>query len=480
MTNEKLAAFRAKGMLLHPKFDRLAQIGDKRKEEEDNINYIISGYWSSDKEGKKKVTKASLGTVIYFHIETSGIEKKALITLKLYEDDGGISKDDEKFPTVVQNKSNQKKSINDLEIIKSTNLDNSGKATIELKLEESWASMIEDDFGFEIELYWVAYEEKHFFQGERLNSTLDVSHSKKHLFLKPAYLSYGLPEMLTEKGETIIFAIGDFANEELKKQLVEAVGESLDNYRYFLSTRILKSGKVATNIGEVYTRKKAIYTYDIHTNSGKEVKLMQASNFGFKNKYVNNGKLVTTKGISQIDYFTNIGLKNNILKAGKELTQIWDIFDLAKVFFNDDFSDIPTGYLANPVSFAFALLNEAVIKPTAQGIIDDFKKGLEEDFETIYKPKGLNACKAFVDNKNIITGFYYLDIFTPTLKKLLKNEFLSIDELEQFNEKERLNASKSRAYSINHTIFYVYKKNKYGLDDDAFINCIFINNQLLT
>ncbi|MCA6423590.1 MAG: hypothetical protein IM568_12355 [Flavobacterium sp.] len=55
------------------------------------------------------------------------------------------------------------------------------------------------------------------------------------------------------------------------------------------------------------------------------------------------------------------------------------------------------------VSLAFALLNEAVIKPTAQGIIDDFKKGLEEDFETIYKPKGLNACKAFVDNKNIIT-----------------------------------------------------------------------------
>ena len=42
------------------------------------------------------------------------------------------------------------------------------------------------------------------------------------------------------------------------------------------------------------------------------------------------------------------------------------------------------------IIFAFALLNEVVIKPTAQGIIDDFKKGLEEDFETIYKPKGLN------------------------------------------------------------------------------------------
>ena len=35
MTSEKLAEFRAKGMLLDPKFDRLAKIGDKRKEVEE-------------------------------------------------------------------------------------------------------------------------------------------------------------------------------------------------------------------------------------------------------------------------------------------------------------------------------------------------------------------------------------------------------------------------------------------------------------
>ena len=34
MTSEKLAEFRAKGMLLDPKFDRLAKIGDKREEKE--------------------------------------------------------------------------------------------------------------------------------------------------------------------------------------------------------------------------------------------------------------------------------------------------------------------------------------------------------------------------------------------------------------------------------------------------------------
>ena len=40
MTSEKLAEFRAKGMLLDPKFDRLAVIGDKRKEDESNHKKI--------------------------------------------------------------------------------------------------------------------------------------------------------------------------------------------------------------------------------------------------------------------------------------------------------------------------------------------------------------------------------------------------------------------------------------------------------
>ena len=478
ITTEKLAWFRENGMLLEPRYDPLAVAGDLKEAKEDVKNYSILGYWSTDKEGKNIVTKASLGTIIYFHIKTSNIEEETQISLKLFEDDGAISKNDEQFPTQIQDKSTKKKSISDLEIIVKFKLDNKGKAIIKLKLEESWTSMIEDDIGLEIELYWVAYEQKHFFLGERLHSTLDVKYSKKHLFLKPAYQNYSLPEMLTEQGENIIFSIGDFANEELKKQLLEAVGESLDKYRYFLGARILKSGKVVTNIGEVYLRKKAIYTYDIHTNSGKEIKLMQASTFGFKNKYVNNGKLVTTKGISQIDYFTNVGLKNNILKAGKELTDIWDIFDLGKVFFSNDFTDIPTGYLANPVSFAFALFNEAVIKPTIQGIKDDWNRGLEEDFEIIHKPKGLQSCKAFIDNTNIETPFDYLDICTPTLQKLLKNEFLSIKDADSYN-KEVQKSGNISTNKIIHTIFFTSEKNKYGLNNDVYINCIFINGRLL-
>lgn len=146
----------------------------------------------------------------------------------------------------------------------------------------------------------------------------------------------------------------------------------------------------------------------------------------------------------------------------------------------DDFSEIPIGYLGNPVSFVYALLNEFVIKPTTQGMINDFKKGLAEDFEIIYKPKGLQACKNFVDNKKVKTGFNYLDIFTPTLQKLLKNEFFSIDEMNKYNENiEENNFNNGGNELIKNTIFYKSEKNKYGLNDDIYINCIFVNDKLI-
>ena len=115
-------------------------------------------------------------------------------------------------------------------------------------------------------------------------------------------------------------------------------------------------------------------------------------------------------------------------------------------------SNTPSDYLPNPVSFAFALLNEAVIKPTIQGIKDDWNKGLEEDFEIIHKPKGLKACKAFVDNRNINSPIKYLDVYTPTLQKLLKNEFLSVDEMDKYNQKLQLQVENSNNKAIVPTV----------------------------
>jgi predicted chitinase len=49
MNSEKLASFRAKGMLLDPKFDRLAKIGDKRKEQEKKLSIKYLSDTTDDK-----------------------------------------------------------------------------------------------------------------------------------------------------------------------------------------------------------------------------------------------------------------------------------------------------------------------------------------------------------------------------------------------------------------------------------------------
>ncbi|MCU0350147.1 MAG: hypothetical protein MUF43_04860 [Flavobacterium sp.] len=60
MTSEKLAEFRAKGMLLDPKFDRLAKIGDKRKNKEGSIyssSYNSNNNFEITLTGNKVITK---------------------------------------------------------------------------------------------------------------------------------------------------------------------------------------------------------------------------------------------------------------------------------------------------------------------------------------------------------------------------------------------------------------------------------------
>lgn len=92
MTSEKLAEFRAKGMLLDPKFDRLAQIGDRKKAKEDEktskeiiINPVITYQWcdinkNNFKNGALKYGQTDLGIEIIFN---KNFLKKTAI-LKIY------------------------------------------------------------------------------------------------------------------------------------------------------------------------------------------------------------------------------------------------------------------------------------------------------------------------------------------------------------------------------------------------------------
>ncbi len=465
MTSEKLAEFRAKGMLLDPKFDKLLVIGDrqKAKEEEEN-NHIITGYWSSDKDGMQPITKANLDKLVYFNIKTSRKFEGKEIKLKLFEDDGYLRKPDEKFPII----SKDKKSLIKSEFIRTVKIKNQ-RATIDIPLLNIWDSVIDKDFGFEIELYWVAYQKDFLFLGERLYSTLNVSRSPKYIYLNTPVDGYSLPELLTSTGETIIFALGDAL------KVNDKVVEKLDDVRFFIGCRALKQGKIVTNnLREIKIEKVKLYKYDVHTNEGVKIQVEKASNFGFKNKYVNNGKVVTTKGISQIDYFTNNGVLNNSLKLSKKIINLWDFTSLTEIMFKDGFGTIP---YPTPVGWAIDILTQFVIIPHFNETITKSKEAAFVDFEKA-KQKGLQACIDYINKSTLLRKEFlrmkYINISTKTLNKFLKGDFLTLDNLINFRD-----ANSNSTSEWIHTVFFREAKDDYREDPIIIIECIFISDELI-
>lgn len=49
--------------------------------------HFIDGWWSSDAEGKERITEAEIGDVVYFHVETREIPDHKIVFMTLQEDD---------------------------------------------------------------------------------------------------------------------------------------------------------------------------------------------------------------------------------------------------------------------------------------------------------------------------------------------------------------------------------------------------------
>lgn len=439
-TKEQLAKWRSEGFVFDNFYDEVAV----EKKENVTTNYSISGYWSSDPQGKKKIGRANLEYTVYYHVNTVNIPDGTVITLKLFEDTP-FDDDVEKFP-----KSHVKKYVT----IKKN------KASLTLKLESSWDSVLQEDPGASMELDWKAYHKKYFPDWEELGAMLDVFPSPREIFIVAPIQSYNLPEFLTSAGQTIIFAIGDAL------EVTDKVAEKLDDCRLFIGARILKRGKVISNIGELYQLKQNIYTYNVYTNDGKKIlTLEKASNFGFQNRYVNNGQVVTTKGLSQIDYFSNKGVVNGILKMGKELLNLLPVIDVMK-------SVMDRGYGAPPVpepwAFADAIITNLIIKPQVEEIMEEFRDEIYQHFQ-IVKQSGLQKCMNFIaSSAGQIGNYQYRYVSTGCIPKLVKGDFFTFTELEQYEAK----LTATQRGDLNTIIYRT-------IGEKFYIECIFVNDDLL-
>ncbi len=210
-------------------------------------------------------------------------------------------------------------------------------------------------------------------------------------------------------------------------------------------------------------RKRSIYTYDLYTNEGKKVILKKGSNFG----YIESDKTVTTKGISQIDAFSNKGVVNGVLKVSSSILDIWNIFALKDIMYGDSYGDFLPLSLS-PWGFASDLLTQFVIKPEFEATMATWRDEIYQTFQLI-KQKGLEACVNYIDSPSgRLAKYSIMKVGTKTVQQMIQGNFLTLNDVTEHEGGNPI-----------HTVFYRETYDSSKKADSFIIDCIFIDDQLL-
>ncbi|EJG02507.1 hypothetical protein [Flavobacterium sp. F52] len=444
----------------------------------------FSGWWSPDYEGMRNIPeqdanwpKAYLEETVYFQLNVSdSIPVGTSITFQLWDKNTPF-----KDLTIFDNPKFDGKMVYKTAMVREVN--GQHRITIELYLDPKWHIEIKKDekgsINSRLEFYWTWKYHNTYWKSN--NNILGIYRSKTTLFIKPAYEGYNFPEIRTSDGDIVVFSkgiglehepsnelenqlntIADNIKSEMYGDVREAMMKYSDNIRHTIAVRQLKRGYLANNLGKTEFSHK-IYTKPVYDNSGELYEITKAGNFGYRK----NGKLVTTKGISQLDYFKEIGVFNTIAKASKELLGIFDFAsDVINFAMDENPKTIPTGFA--PLDFLVALVMPSISDP----ILETWDNVAFELAEKA-KDKGVRGINDFIltnAGKDIRYGYNFLQVNQIVLDKLLKGEIKKIDDLQNL-QRENNNFSSSPSYIL----FYYKQKQKDRDEEETIIDCIFIN-----
>ncbi len=451
---------------------------------------IFSGCWTSDYEGMRNLERdatnpsSNLGETVYFQLKVSNtIPIGTNITFQLWDKDfGGILKwflsDDDTLDG---------KRVYRNAVVREVHGEH--RMTVKLFLNPKWYDDLVADLGrFKngcLDFYWTwQYNGQPWISN---NNILNVYPSKTTLFIKPAYEGYGCPEIRYADGELIVFSAGIVAIEEPSKEVEKIMDTILDDIqknamtdvrekmvkfsdklRYTIAVKKLKKGYLANNMGKIEFSKR-LYTKPVFDNSGELYEITQAANFGYKRE----GKLITTKGISQLDYFREVGVRNSILKGSHKLNYVMDILDVLQFGINGKMETLTTMFA--PLDFLNAVVYPSISKPIKEvwdNIVSyDIEKAKDNGLKGIYH---LASSEDF--NREKYGDYKYIEINQDMLKNLLESKYKTFEELEKNQIQLRKTMDKYEYQeSLVYTILY-YKKIDDNIDKPmTYIETIFIN-----
>lgn len=487
--------------------------GDPKKTAAIEGDYIIDGEWL-DKDGNpidtSKTPHARIGNTVFFRVKTRNIPENTPLSFELWESDGislkiglGTIFDSRMFDDFVplEGKESGSKAV-------TANIDKDGYAIFSIDLTEYFEQYIEEDAGAYIELYFIArYYGHEFAYLPRDNSKyLQVGYSDRTLFIQSAVgdEKYGLPEFRSADGDIIIFSGGvesidklasaenikkeedstafdrvkdkikDEIEGKIKDKAEEMTGKGLDKLQKTIAVHQLKKGKLGMNNGQVRTNRR-LYTTIQFDNLGEEYTVTRASNFG----YVSNGERVTSKGISQLDFFKETNVYSKVAKVGKNALDCLAFLDLAKyISGNGELPSIPS-----PVP-GLDFVIDIMVTETKERMKEMWGEAVEHTLEKA-KDLGTKGVKEFINlNANADKKYTTIEASQDTLEKLLSGKIrkkLQLDNLKELTEKQ--DSEEYRKYgnqpykcSLKYIILLRREYDEKMADDIFIIETIFIKN----
>lgn len=433
----------------------------------------FSGWWSPDYEGMLNIPeqdanwpKAYLEETVYFQLNVSeNIPVGTSITFQLWDKDNPFQDltifDDSKFDG---------KSIFKTVMVREVN--GQHRITIELYLKPKWHIDIKKDLKGSIngclEFYWTWKYHNTYWNSK--NNILDIYPSKTTLFIKPAISDkrYGLPEIYSNDGSTIVYAIEKLPEGTVKKFSM-------------IKLRTITTFKFQTDINKF---KREIYTEAINldTNKLESVNYEVEEMTSFFNTRKDATKLYLDEDIIEIPIEARgkLAVKNfgsKVIKFAKEAAKVYEQIEILKEMkemipelssnekFNMPSLSTFVGFVPQLAVFAFGV---EVIGWMVAGSLKEANDVVEESILADWqnaKAKGLKDAQNFIQRPwPMANGFKFIKISKNILNKLLKGEIKTLEELENIKINEGQNE-----FSEECTIFYI---EKYDKEIDTYITTI--------
>lgn len=455
------------------------KFGDYEEKKEEQEEIAFSGWWSPDYEGIRNLEKdsrgpkSSLGKTVYYHLIVSkDIPVGTSITFQLWDKDtlmflDFLVPDDYKFGGKKVYRTATVREVNGKHQI-----------TIELFLNPNWNSdLVSDMKGYFkdgcLDFYWTwEYNKKPWTSNTNL---LSVYPSETTLYIKPAInnRNYGLPEIYSNSGLVILYAIEKLPNGTIKHFTMLKL-RTTTTFRFFADINKFKK-EIYEEVINLDTNRLTSASYAVEDGitifkTNKNVSqifidehMVEVPIEGRGQMVINNFKFKTVK-------FAKVAAK-----AYGHYIVLSEMKEMIPMLSSNDKFNMPSlstfvGFIPQLEVVAFGV---AVVGWMVAGSLKEVDEIVDESMWADWqnaKGKGLKYAQDFMRNswgrEKLFRSF---SVSKETLDKLLKGNFKTLKELENFNNQDRSN--KNNTIIIYDILDLNIRKNITILDS------IFINDQ---